>query len=164
MPVNMGILNPLLYGVIIGFLGGLFTLLWRYTFSGLIGAINFFFTSSILFYAFFLPFLIALGLFVAGGIFHILLMLVGGNKKGFEATFRVVAYSNSTQVFSVLPLLGGMIAVIYNIILWIIGFRESHQISTAKATFAVFLPLILITFLILIAIFMFLLPFITSHT
>ena len=164
MPVDMGILNPLFFGVIIGFVGGLFTLWWQYAFSGLIGAINLFFTSSILFYAFFLPFLIALGLFVASGIFHILLMLVGGNKRGFEATFRVVAYSNSTQVFSVLPVLGGLIAIIYNLILWTIGFRESHQISTAKAAFVVFLPLIIVTVLILMAIFMFLLPFISSQT
>ncbi|MBW1996748.1 MAG: YIP1 family protein [Deltaproteobacteria bacterium] len=165
MPVSKGIQNPLFYGVIIGFLGGLFTLLWQYTFSGLLGkgGINLFFTSYILIYALFLPILIAIGLFVASGILHVSLMLVGGSKRGFEATFRVLAYTNSTQVFSILPLLGGFIAGIYNIVLWIIGFRESHRTTTGRAALAVFLPLIVIIVLISIA-FAILIPIIISQT
>ncbi len=91
-------------------------------------------------------------------------MLVGGNKRGFEATFGVVSYTNSTQVFCLVPLLGPLIAAIYNLFLWIIGFRESHRIGTGRAALAVFLPLILVTVVILIVIFMFLLPLITSQT
>ena len=164
MPVGKGIQNPLLYGVIIGFLGGLFTLLWQYTFSSIFGRINIFFTSYILIYAFFLPLLIAIGLFIVSGILHLSLMVVGGGRKGFEATFRVVAYTNSTGVFSIVPLLGGFIAGIYNIVLWIIGLRESHRISTGKATLAVFLPVIVAIVFSIIVFFMIFIPLITSQT
>ena len=164
MPVNKGIQNPLLYGVIIGFVGGLLNLLWQYAFSGVLGTINVFLTAYVLIYAFALPFLIAIGLFVFSGVFHVVLMVVGGDKRGFEATFRVVSYSTSTQVLSLLPLLGWLIAPIYSLVLFIIGFRESHRIGTGRAAFAVLLPLILVTVLILIVIFMILLPLITSQT
>src|SRR3712207_2347284 len=40
------------------------------------------------------PFFAAIGLFIGAGILHLLVMLiVGSRNSGFEATFRVVAYS-----------------------------------------------------------------------
>lgn len=166
MPVDRGIQSPLFYGVIIGFLGGLFTLLWQYTFSGLFmpGGVNLFLTSYILIYALVLPILIAIGLFIASGVLHVALMVVGGNQRGFESTFRVMSYTNSTQVFSIVPILGGLISVIYMTVLLIIGFRESHRISTGRSALAVFLPLIVVTVLIVLIIFMILIPFLTSQT
>ena len=90
----------------------------------------------------FAPLLIVIGLFIGAGIMHLSLMLVGGNKKGFETTFRVIAYSTSAQVGAIIPLLGGLIAGIWTIVVEIIGLREAHQTTTLKAILAVFLPII----------------------
>ena len=95
-------------------------------------------------YALLLPLLIAYGLFVITGILHTALMLVGGNRRGLDATFRVVAYTQSAQVFTLIPVLGVFIYLVYTPILFAIGFKESHQISTGKAVFAVLLPAIIV--------------------
>ena len=70
-------------------------------------------------------------------------LIVGGNKKGFEATFRSLTYAYSPNVFSFIPFCGGYIALVWQIVIIIIGFKETHQIPTWKAIVACLLPLIL---------------------
>lgn len=162
MSVDKGIQTPLFYGIITGFLGGLSALLWQYALQAIAKGVTLFYSSFIVGYALVLPFLIAIGLFIISGIFHVCLMIVGGSKRGFEATFRVVAYTNSTQIFIILPFLGGLIAGIYNLVLWIIGFRESHRTTTGRAFIAVFLPMVIVTIFIVILIAAVLIPLIAS--
>jgi hypothetical protein len=157
MPLSKGVGSPLLYGVIISFFGTTIGLLGQYAFSGFMGSssqvegmagVNFFQTAFLLIYAFFLPIMIAVGLFIGSGIFHICLMIVGAGKRGFEATFRVLSYASSSQAFALVPFLGGFIIVIYNLVLWTIGFRESHHTTTGRAFIAVLLPVLIMSFLI----------------
>jgi hypothetical protein len=69
-------------------------------------------------------------------------MIVGGNKKGFQTSFRAISYAFSGNLFAIIPFIGSTIGGIYFLILTIIGLREGHGISTGKAVLAVFLPLI----------------------
>lgn len=172
MPVNKGMGSPLLYGVIISFLGTTIGLLEQFALSGFMGSfsqvegmqgINFFQTAFLLIYAFFLPILIAIGLFIGSAIFHICLLIVGAGKRGFEATFRVLSYASSTQAFALVPFLGGFIIVIYNLVLWTIGFRESHQTTTGRAFIAVLLPVIIMSFLIGLLVVAIIIPLIFSQ-
>ena len=172
MPVNKGMGSPLLYGVIISFLGTTVGLLEQYAISGFIGTfsqvegmqgVNFFQTVFLLMYAFILPLMIAIGLFIGSGIFHICLMIVGAGKRGFEATFRVVSYTSSSQAFALVPFLGGFIIVIYNLVLWTIGFRESHRTTTGRAFIAVLLPMIIVSFFIGLLVFAIIIPLIFSQ-
>jgi len=172
MPVSKGMGSPLWYGVIISFLGTTVGLLEQYAFSGFIGSfsqaegmegVNFFQTAFLLMYVFILPILIAIGLFIGSGIFHICLMIVGAGKRGFEATFRVVSYTSSSQAFALVPFLGGFIIVIYNLVLWTIGFRESHRTTTGRAFIAVLLPMIIMSFLIGLLVFAIIIPLIFSQ-
>jgi hypothetical protein len=81
-------------------------------------------------------------------------MIVGGNRKGFEATFRAISYSYGAALFYIVPIIGGFVGGIYLFILAILGVREGHEISTGKAVLAVLLPLIVVSVLgILFAIF-----------
>jgi hypothetical protein len=157
MPVSKGMGSPLFYGVIISFFATIVGLLAQYAFSGFVGSVsevegiqgvNFFQTAFLLIYALFLPIFIAVGFFILSAIFHICLLIVGAGKKGFEATFRVVSYASSSQAFALLPFLGIFIILIYNLVLWTIGFRESHQTTTGRALIAVLLPVIIMSFLI----------------
>jgi hypothetical protein len=86
--------------------------------------------------------IVAFSLLIESGITHFCLAIVGGNKKGFEATFRAISYSFSGYLFGVVPLIGSLIGGIYKLILTIIGVREGHHISTGKAVLAIFLPVI----------------------
>jgi hypothetical protein len=151
MPVDKNIHYSLLYGIIMGFFVALSGLLWQFAFSGLTGGgkgmqgMEALFTPFFLIiYAFFLPFVIIFSLFMYTGMLHTMLILVGGNRRGLDATFRVVAYTQSAQIFTLIPILGVFIYLIYTPILLAIGFKESHQINTGKAVFAVLLPAIIV--------------------
>ncbi len=91
-----------------------------------------------------LPLLIAVGSFISAGILHGCLMLVGANPKSFEATYRVVCYSNgATSVFLLIPFCGSLVQAVWNACALVVGFREVHGTSTGKAVWAVILPGIL---------------------
>ena len=94
-------------------------------------------------YILLIPVLVILGMFIASGIIHLCLMIVGGARKSFETTFRVVCFSSgSTSLLSMIPFCGGMISAVWNIVVEIIGLARSHEIDTGKAALAVLLPII----------------------
>jgi hypothetical protein len=106
--------------------------------------------------------MIAFSIFVGSAITHLCVMIVGGNKKGFEATFRALAYAFGGNLFGLIPFIGGTIGGIYSLVLMIFGIREGHGISTGKAVLAVLLPVIVVVGLgILVAI---MLPFIIGSS
>ncbi len=151
---------PLLYGVITGIIGFGFSFLWQSLFlSQIIPAQLRSFIPYEFYFAFLLiglPFGLAFSLFAGSGITHLCLMLVGGNRNGFEATFRAISYSYCAHLFNLIPIIGNLIGSIYMIILFIIGVREGHETSTGKATLAVLLPAIVVFILVLLAL---LIPF-----
>jgi hypothetical protein len=88
----------------------------------------------------FAPILAAIGLFIGAGILHLLVMLIVGSRNaGFEATFRVVAYSAVTGLVSWIPFIGGLLSL-YGIYLGIVGIREVHNTTTGKAALVVLIP------------------------
>jgi hypothetical protein len=90
-----------------------------------------------------LPFLIAAGLFIASGIFHLIIMLFGWSKRDFEATFRAVAYSAGPMIFTIVPACGSIVAYIWSIILIIFGIKHLQKTTSGQASLVVLLPLIL---------------------
>ncbi|MDQ7054722.1 MAG: YIP1 family protein [candidate division KSB1 bacterium] len=100
------------------------------------------------------PLLTLLGLFIGTLIYHLCLVIVGGAKNGMAATFRVLAYSESSQLLLVIPILGQFIAMIWSVVLIIIGFKEVHETTTGRAVFAFLLPIIFCCALVLIMVLM----------
>jgi hypothetical protein len=91
----------------------------------------------------FIPVMVIFGVFLCSGIWHLCLMMVGGAKKPFETTFRVVCFSSgSTLLFYMIPCCGSVIACLWNIVLECIGLARAHETDTGKAVMAVLLPLI----------------------
>jgi hypothetical protein len=89
------------------------------------------------------PVLVVVGIFLVSGVLHLCLMMVGGAKKSFETTFRVVCFSSgSTYLLSMIPFCGGMIAGVWNVVVEIIGLARAHETDTGKAVMAVLLPII----------------------
>ena len=144
-----GLGGPLWYAVMLGTIGGWFSILWNSFFHSLgvlgeglgdeeiVGYVAFLVT------AFLMPFLVVLGVFIGSAITHVCLLIVGGATKGFEATFRVTSYvGGSTELFNIVPVCGSIVGVFWYIVAMIIGVREVHEISTGKAVIGVLLPLI----------------------
>ncbi len=144
------LVNPLIFAIICYevsvILGGIIALAFGARgFGGFIGAIILG------------PIIAAVVLFIWAGIIHLLVMLVVGSRNGgFEATFRVFAYTAVTQLvswLSAIPILGILISIvvgIYGIFLSVVGIREVHTTTTGKAALVVLIPVAVVLLLIVI--------------
>jgi hypothetical protein len=99
-----------------------------------------------------LPFLIPIGLFISAGITHVCLMVLGGANEGFEATFRVNGYAYGGLAWTmVIPVCGGLVFLVWGIVLEIIGLADAHRVSTGKAAAAVLIPIAIVFLLAMCA-------------
>jgi hypothetical protein len=81
-----------------------------------------------------------IGIVVAAGIQQLLVRLVVGERNsGFEATFRVASYTQVTGLVNWIPMIGPLLAL-YGLYLSIVGIREMHGTTTAKAAMVVLIP------------------------
>ena len=151
-----GYWSPFIFAMIAGVIGSGISLLWQWLFFS--GVIPHQFLSVTTYSAFLtvavisIPFTIALSILIGSGVTHLCLMIVGGNRKGFEATFRAISYAYSAELFYIVPFIGTFVGTIYLMILAILGVREGHEISTGKAVLAVLLPVIIAFVGILLAV------------
>ncbi|MBA3610749.1 MAG: YIP1 family protein [Rubrobacter sp.] len=87
------------------------------------------------------PIFAALILFVMAGLRHLLVMLiVGSQNAGFEATLRVQAYAFATRIVWWIPILGALVGFVYGLYLSVVGIREVHATTTGKAALVVLIP------------------------
>ena len=121
MKTEGGLVEPLIYALIGGCAGGIVSFLFSIGFQSMglfarqkdamammagmgIGSIAFIIL---------LPIMIVIGMFIGTAIVHVCLMIVGGANKSFEATFRVLAFTQgSTGPLQMIPVCGGLIACI----------------------------------------------------
>lgn len=164
MPVKEGLTDPLLYALIVGMVGLMFSYTWQILLNGSVQGFmppemrtsqyQIFQGINIAALAILSPFMLIIGMFIGAGMLHLFLLLVRGARAGFEATFRVVAYCFSPNILLVIPVCGGVIAWIWSLVITIIGLKAAHEISGGKAAFAVLFPLLLccgfVTLLVLV--------------
>ena len=92
------------------------------------------------------PIFIAIGLFIWSGILHLCLMVVGGlndSEAGFEGTFRALSFGSVAQLANIIPFIGGLIALVWSIILAVIGLSTLHRTTQGKAVLAILIPVVL---------------------
>ncbi len=152
MPTTGGFGRPILYMVLVGWPVAVVSGLIGLAFQGAILALI---PEGMDRGAFFLPpvvtaILLALYpvvllvvLFIKGGILHLMLLLLGGAGQGFEATLRTVCYAWTSQLAQIIPICGGLIALIWDLVLLVIGLARAQRVSHGKAALAVLLPLLL---------------------
>lgn len=153
MSLSGGIVDPLLYALICCMIGLTFRYVWQIALQGAMkdfmppemnAAVGSMFQSvGIAFLAVMAPLSVILWQFVLAGLLHLILMMVRGANRNFEATFRAVSYSTGPALFMVIPFCGDFIAGLWTVIMIIIGLKEAHATTGGKAAFAVLFPLIL---------------------
>jgi hypothetical protein len=154
MPTSGGVGSPLLYAVIIGWIGTVLASFYLALFQSIAdpaalgGDVPAWMTSSTPFEVWggfvanviFGPIGEAIAVFVAGGILHLSLLLIGGAQRNFEATFRVVCYSRAPSILMIIPFCGWFVAPVWTLVLYVIGLQHAHRIGTGKAVLGVLLP------------------------
>ncbi len=150
---------PLVFGLILSWIGQVFGRIWGLIFGSAMqsmmgglsdfeGIAAFGATSvvQVMFALVLWPIFFVIFIFIGSGLYHLCLMLVGGVERspmGFEGTLKVVSYTQVTSLLSVIPILGGLIAVVAALVLTVIGFIEVHKTTPGKAILAVVIPLAL---------------------
>ncbi|MDP6180247.1 MAG: YIP1 family protein [Desulfatiglandales bacterium] len=146
-----GIKEPLAFGLLLGSLGAMIGFFWDFLMIGdrlitkwptVIGQFNL----GVIFLIVMIltPFFVMMSMFVVSGILHLCLLIAGGGRNGFEGTFRVVAFSQSTKILELVPFIGRFIGWLWHFIVQVIGLREMHETSYLRTIIAMILPIVLI--------------------
>lgn len=148
-------MRPLLFALIIAWVGAIFNAVWSTMFGAgmlrmlpaqyqryaMMGSGRGLVASIIL-----APLFIACGLFIGSAIFHVSFMIVGalsGSKSQFEGTFRAVSYSSIAHIAYVIPIVGGLVALVWRIYLMMLGVQQLHRTTQGKALMGILLPIVL---------------------
>ena len=160
MPVTGGMGSPLLFGVIVGWIGLVAASFYQAVFRSVVGpSFAAFggdrpevaallgwvegwgaFVAQVVFGGVF----VVIGIFIGAGIIHLMLLLLGGARRGFEATFRVACFVQATNVLLLVPFCGQVVALVWGLVLYVLGLAAAHQIGHGKAAAAVLLPILLV--------------------
>jgi hypothetical protein len=153
MPTTGGIGSPLVYAIVVGWISIAVAVVWNTLFQGMWipfmgsgeeAAVAAMFTGAwAVGMVFLAPIFVIIGVFISAAILHLMLMIVGGANHGFEATVRVVCYTQTAQLANIIPLCGGIVALVWQIILFVTGFATAHRTTQGKAILAVVLPVVL---------------------
>jgi len=156
MPVTGGIGRPLFYAIAVGWVSIAVAVFWNVLLQGMwlpflesaedlagMGAMYGITIGWGLMMVVLAPLFVIIGVFIAAAVLHLMLLIVGGANKGFEATVRVVCYTQTAQLAGIIPFCGGIVTLVWTVILYVIGFSTSHQTTQGKALLAIILPIVL---------------------
>jgi hypothetical protein len=155
--VEGGVKEPLAFGLLVGSLGMMFEVFWQFLFKGenigifadtLFGPYAM--TAAFLGIMTFCPLFIFFAILLTSLITHALLMVVRGGGNGFEATFRVNSLCQATQVWGVIPFIGGLIGAFWFFVAQVIGLKEIHDTSYLRVAMALTIPFVFILLLLVI--------------
>jgi hypothetical protein len=155
MPVTGGIGRPLFFAIVIGWVSIAVAVFWNVLLQGMwmpflesaedlagMGAMYGLTIGWGLMMVVLAPLFVIIGVFIAAAVLHLMLMIVGGAESGFEATVRVVCYVQTAQLAGIIPFCGGLIALVWTVVLYVTGFSTAHRTTQGKALLAVLLPVI----------------------
>lgn len=160
MPVPGPIGPAFLYYLIVGVVAAAINLYWssvaRVVFGTISGQTLGLEAWSPLLNFLFAPIGLVLGISIAFVVIHLMLLILGGARQGAGTTFRVLCYSYGPTLFSIVPVLGGLVGSIWLIVLCIIGLREAHRTDGWRVGLAIVLPVVLLivglTFLVVLVV------------
>lgn len=160
MPVKGGWRKPLAFGLLVGSISSMCAVFWEFLIaqSGFLlpfGGLSISLSSPIIFliFIFLSPFLVSMNIFISSFIIHFLLLLVRAGNNRFEATFRVMAYSQAATIWSLVPFIGSLIGWVWRSIVQIIGLKEAHETSYLRIIVAFSIPIVLLLLIVAGAVF-----------
>lgn len=143
MPSQIGLREPLYFAIMLGVIASFFGWMWSLAGSSLQMFVTDDFHKIIQgpfeAFIFFLvsPITILVLVFLKAALLHVMLSVLGGNRLGFEATFRVSAYGEAAGILALVPACGGAIGLIWTIVVTVIGLYSIHGTEPWRAAVAV---------------------------
>ena len=165
MPTSGGLGRPLLFAIICGSIGIIFSIFYQAAYFMLTAGMSDIFQPGMLppeFEAFSSipmvgvllglmiasPILVVFMMFIVSFFVNLFLLIVRGAGGGYEATFRTMAYVQATQLLNVVPLLGGAVSGIWGLVLIIIGLSKAHNTGVGRVIVAlIVVPILLVAIL-----------------
>jgi len=148
MSVKDGWREPLAFGLLVGSIGSMCAFFWEFLiahggFLRPFGSFSHSLSSPIIFliFIFLSPLFVGMSILISSLIIHFLLVLVKAGNNRFETTLRVIAYSQATRIWSMIPFIGSMIGWIWRSIVQIIGLKEAHETSYVRIIVAFSIPI-----------------------
>lgn len=106
---------------------------------------------------FFAPFAALVWLIVSSLLFHVFVLMLSRERRGFRATLRVACYASGPGVLAIVPFLGALVGGVWSLVLIGIGLREAHRMTGGAAAVAVMLavltPALLFAGMVFLAVF-----------
>ena len=155
LPYRAPLARPVLYYLIVSVTSAFFVLLWGSVSESLFPslALGSFEQVGPLVQFFFKPFgaLIALG--VGTLVLHALALVLVAEPRGMGATARVFCYAWGPSVFTIVPVLGWIVGLVWSVVLLVVGVREAHRTTGGRAAVIVVTPILalLVAVLLLVA-------------
>lgn len=140
-PAAPGYGYPLGYGMVLATLGGVSQAFYRALEGGRTGLPE----SPLGMLA--IPLGIILVLFFSTVLVHAMLFLLRGSRGGLAATFRAVAYSQASQIWFLIPVLGVLVGSVWQVVALVGGLSAVHGIGRVRAFLALVLPVLLLVVL-----------------
>lgn len=146
-PPGGPIASPIFYAILVGVPGALASIFWQFVvaslglFSGGDAGEALFTVSTSIIAAALSPILIPIALLITTAVIHVFLLLFGGAKEGFLASFRVLCYASAPELFQLIPFCG-IVSGIWWIVIAGIGLKTVHRTTSPRAFGAVLVPLL----------------------
>lgn len=157
MPVGNGLAKPLTFAILVAMIQSLAQLAWGM--AGLMPSLDMtaqgleaapYNATNGLFELLFTPAFVALSIFVIAGFYHAILSALKAGNKGFEGSFRAVAYAYAPILTGVIPMPAvEMVAAwmflyaVWSLVLTAIGLKHVHNTSYMKVVPVLLIPLLL---------------------
>jgi len=147
---DLGSGAALLYAVLVGTLSFAVAFLWQRALGDQIsfdrgGRFLTFFENraALAMFMIVVPAAVAFVCLASAAVQHVTLAVLGGARGTYGTTLKAVCYSSSALAFNVFPICGTAVGVVWQLVVQVIGLRELHRTSTARAFWAWFLPLVI---------------------
>jgi hypothetical protein len=88
------------------------------------------------------PVLVAVFVFAWAGLVHGGLLVLGGGRGGFAATFEVACYGTSLALFLVVPFCGFLVMLPYLLVVWVVGLAAAHGTDEVRGYAAILLAIV----------------------
>ena len=89
------------------------------------------------------PLIYLILLFVWAGLVHVSGSILGASGAGFTGTLRVISYAATSGIASIVPFIGGLVGLIWFLILTMVGLAVVHRAEGWKAALATLAPLLI---------------------